>query len=598
MNDFRLPLGDWAEAFVQFITDVFQPVFDVLRAVFGGFYEGVDWALVTPPFWVIIVLVVALGYWTRGWIFGLGTAIGLLLIVGVNQWAPAMDTLALVLTAAIIAILVSVPLGILAARSRVASSIMKPVLDFMQTMPAFVYLIPALILFRVGVVPGIVATIIFAMAPGVRMTELGIRGVDKEVVEAGHAFGASPRRILRQIQLPLAAPTIMAGVNQVIMLSLSMVVIAGMVGAGGLGGVIVQALSRIDVGLGFEAGLAVVVLAIVLDRLTATLGTGRVRSGARAMARLRTAAPASKLTKRLIAGGAVVVVAALALTAFTVSAGTTGTGGAADGPANGDKKDLTIAVFNGWPEGEAASYLWKGVLEKKGYDVTLEYADAGTVFAGVSTGDYDLVLDGWLPTTHEAYMKQYGDSLIDLGAWNDDAANTIAVNADAPIDSLDELAANAGLFGNRLVGIEPGAGLTNATEKAVIPGYGLEKMDFVTSSTPAMLSELKAALAADENIAVTLWMPHWAYDEFDIKNLKDPKSALGTTETIHSLASTSFEKDFPALTGWISDFRMDSEKLYSLENVMFNGSTESDDYAPIVQKWMTGNKKYVAGLTG
>jgi glycine betaine/proline transport system substrate-binding protein len=275
MTDFRLPLGDWAEAVVQFITDVFHPVFDVIRAIFGGFYDALDWVLVTPPFWLIIVLVVALGYWARGWLFAAGTAVGLLLVVGVDQWDSAMDTLALVLVAAIIAIAVSVPLGILAARSRTASSIMKPVLDFMQTMPAFVYLIPALILFRVGVVPGIVATIVFSMAPGVRLTELGIRGVDTEVVEAGHAFGASPGRILRQIQLPLAAPTIMAGVNQVIMLSLSMVVIAGMVGAGGLGAVIVQALSRIDVGLGLEAGLAVVILAIVLDRLTASLGNRR-----------------------------------------------------------------------------------------------------------------------------------------------------------------------------------------------------------------------------------------------------------------------------------------------------------------------------------
>jgi len=146
------------------------------------------------------------------------------------------------------------------------------VLDFMQTTPAFVYLIPALLLFRVGVVPGIVATIVFAMAPGVRLTELGIRGVPSEVVEAGAAFGSSPWRILRQIQLPLAKASIMAGVNQVIMLSLSMVVIAGMVGAGGLGEQIVASLNRIDVGLGAEAGLSVVVLAILLDRLTAAFG--------------------------------------------------------------------------------------------------------------------------------------------------------------------------------------------------------------------------------------------------------------------------------------------------------------------------------------
>jgi ABC-type proline/glycine betaine transport system permease subunit len=223
-------------------------------------------------------VLVALGWWVRGWLFAIGTGVGLVLILGMDQWENAMDTLALVLVSAIIAVAISIPLGILGARSRTASAVMKPVLDFMQTMPAFVYLIPALILFRVGVVPGIVATIIVSMAPGVRLTELGIRGVDAEVVEAGFAFGASPRRILRQIQLPLAAPTIMAGVNQVIMLSLSMVVIAGMVGAGGLGAPIVQALSRIDVGLGFEAGLAVVILAILLDRLTASLGTRRRRT--------------------------------------------------------------------------------------------------------------------------------------------------------------------------------------------------------------------------------------------------------------------------------------------------------------------------------
>jgi ABC-type proline/glycine betaine transport system permease subunit len=156
------------------------------------------------------------------------------------------------------------------------------VLDFLQTMPAFVYLIPAMLIFGVGPVPGMVATIVFALAPGVRLTELGIRGVDPEIVEAGHAFGASPGRILRQIQLPLALPSIMAGVNQVIMLSLSMVVIAGMVGAGGLGGQVVQSLSRIDIGLGVEAGLSVVILAMILDRVTSGFSTPRPRPARRA----------------------------------------------------------------------------------------------------------------------------------------------------------------------------------------------------------------------------------------------------------------------------------------------------------------------------
>ncbi|PPG54699.1 glycine/betaine ABC transporter permease [Rathayibacter sp. AY2B7] len=579
---FRLPLGALAEGAVDVLTQTFQPVFDLLRTVFGALYSGVDLVLATPPFWVIVAFLAVLAYAVRGWVFAAGTAVGLLLIVGVDQWENAMDSLALVLVASVIAIALSVPLGVLAARNRTASAVIRPVLDLMQTMPAFVYLIPALILFRVGVVPGIVATIVFAMAPGVRLTELGIRGVDPELVEAGESFGSSKWRILRQIQLPLALPSILAGLNQVIMLSLSMVVIAGMVGAGGLGGDVVASLNRIDVALGFEAGISVVILAVVLDRMTGALGS---RAPARvARAKSRRAVGATRSAVGVVSIGLVASLGAATLAAPATAASVD----------NGDRTDVTVAVFQGWDEGIAVSALWEAVLEEQGYDVTLQNADVAPGFQGLSTGDYDLALDTWLPLTHARYVEQYGDSIVDLGAWNDEAKLTIAVNEDAPIDSLEELAADPGVVGNRLIGIEPGSGLNKTTTEDVIPGYGLEGMDYLTSSTPAMLQELSSATAAGENIAVTLWRPHWAYDAFPVKDLEDPKGLLGQAEGIHSFGSAALDADCPTMSRWIRDFRMDSKTLYSLENALFNDGAD-DRYAALAA-WMDENREYVDTL--
>jgi len=307
---YRFEIGDAVADVVKWITRAWKGFFDFIKDLIIGAYDGVYDTLTDPSFWVIGIvfglIIWALTDWrigiagavvvgalfafvdippiigtlvalalialaASGWIMSLVTVLGLSLIYVMNQWDNSMATLALVIVASVIALVFAIPFGILAAKSRIASMITRPVLDFMQTMPAFVYLIPAVVIFRAGPTVGIIATVIFAMAPGVRFTELGIRQVDTEVVEAGHAFGASPWRILRQIEMPLALPTIMAGVNQVIMLSLSMVVIAGMVGAGGLGKDVVAALARVNVSLGFEAGLAVVIIAIYLDRVTSGL---------------------------------------------------------------------------------------------------------------------------------------------------------------------------------------------------------------------------------------------------------------------------------------------------------------------------------------
>ncbi|WP_136519438.1 MULTISPECIES: ABC transporter permease [Cellulomonas] len=267
----RLPLGDAVESAIDWVTTTFRWLFLALRDAAAFAYDALDAVLGGPPAWAVALALAAVALLVRGWRLAVGSLVGFAVVIAVDQWDNAMDSLALVLLASVVALALAVPLGIWAARSDRVSAVLRPVLDLMQTMPAFVYLIPMVFIFRVGIVPGIVATVIFAMVPGVRFTELGIRQVDKEVVEAGHAFGSTEGRILRQIQLPLALPTIMAGVNQVIMLALSMVVIAGLVGAGGLGGDVVNALTRVDVSLGVEAGLSVVILAMFLDRVTSAL---------------------------------------------------------------------------------------------------------------------------------------------------------------------------------------------------------------------------------------------------------------------------------------------------------------------------------------
>lgn len=271
--DFRIPIGTWVAAFVDWVKDNLDGLLDGIAFVFGFLVNGLTAGLLSVHFVAIIAIAALIAWLVRSWQLAIGTAVSLLLIVGMDLWVPAMQTMSLVLVATVVAVLIAVPLGIWSARNSTVRALLKPVLDFMQTMPAFVYLIPAIVFFGIGVVPGMVATIIFALPPGVRLTELGIRGVDAETVEAGQAFGAKPGQILRGIQLPLAMPTIMAGINQVIMLALSMAVIAGMAGADGLGKMVVEAISTINIAKGVEAGLGVVLIAVFLDRVTAALGT-------------------------------------------------------------------------------------------------------------------------------------------------------------------------------------------------------------------------------------------------------------------------------------------------------------------------------------
>ncbi|BBI33004.1 glycine betaine ABC transporter substrate-binding protein [Cohnella abietis] len=264
----KLPLDRWVEGIVDWLAINLSFIFDLLSSVIGGTVDAFSNLFHILPAWVVIILLAALAYRLGRWTLALFAIIGLVLIWNLGYWDSTMDTSALVLTASLLSIIVGLPLGIACARSRKLQSILTPLLDFMQTMPAFVYLIPAVTFFGLGVVPGVIASVIFSISPTIRLTNLGIQQVPEDLIEAANAFGSTPRQKLLQVQLPLAMPNIMAGINQTIMLSLSMVVIASMIGAQGVGADVYRSVTQLNTGKGFEAGLAIVILAILLDRMS------------------------------------------------------------------------------------------------------------------------------------------------------------------------------------------------------------------------------------------------------------------------------------------------------------------------------------------
>lgn len=268
----RMPLDDWIEGAVAFVTDTFGGVFSVIEFAVNMLVESLNLVMTTPPALVMIAIFVLLAYFLSGWRTALFTLAGLFFMISIDLWNEAMVTIALVLASTIVALAIGIPIGILAAQYRSVETIVRPVLDFMQTMPAFVYLIPAILVFGLGGVPALIATVVFAMPPAVRLTLLGIQQVPEETVEAAQAFGSTPWQTLVKVELPQAFKTIMAGVNQVIMLAFSMVVIAALIGAQGLGTEVVTGLTQLDVGTGFVGGIGIVVMAIILDRLTRGVG--------------------------------------------------------------------------------------------------------------------------------------------------------------------------------------------------------------------------------------------------------------------------------------------------------------------------------------
>ncbi|MET7360297.1 ABC transporter permease/substrate binding protein [Streptomyces sp. NPDC005562] len=592
----RIPFGDWVNDSVEWLRTHMDWLFDFIKTIFQNMWDGVYDVLSAPEPLLMAGILAVIAFWLRGLVGGVLAFAGFAFIVSLELWDNAMMTLALVLVSTFVALVIAVPFGIWAARSKTVSGIVRPVLDFMQTLPAMIYLIPAILFFRMGAPAGIVATIVFALAPGVRMTELGIRQVDKELVEAADAFGTTPRNTLFRVQLPLALPTIMAGVNQVIMLGLSMAALTGMVGTPGLGADVNQAIGQLDVGLGAEAGVSIVILAIYLDRVTSGLGSQVSPLGRRALAKLQAAQGLKIWNYRPKPVVAMVGVVVLALVAGGMGIfGGTQSESVADSKNVGQGKQLKMGYIP-WDEGVASTFLWKEILEQRGFEVETSQLDAGPLYTSLSQGDIDFQTDSWLPTTHATYWKKYGKDLEDIGSWYGPTSLELSVPSYMKgIDSLDDLKGKGGKFKGKITGIEASAGEMQLLKSKVLKAYGLDKeYKVVDGSTPAMLAELKAAYAKKEPIVVPLWSPHWAYNDFDLKKLKDPKGAWGKGDGVHTLARKGFSDENPQVGKWLKNFKMDEKQLTSLEaEINKAGKGKQQD---AVRAWLKKNPGVVDKL--
>src|SRR5690606_30793749 len=363
-------------------------------------------------------------------------------------------------------------------------------------------------------------------------------------------------------------------------------------------GAVIEAIGQLNIGLGAESGLAIVILAIYLDRMTSALGTQVSPLGRRAAARTRAAQGLRIWSYRPRPQVAVVGVVVLALVAGGMSifgGNGGGTAPAADAKNVGDGKKISIGYIP-WDEGVASTFLWKEILERRGFEVEAKQFEAGPLYTALAQGTMDFQTDAWLPTTHDPYWKKYGDRMDDLGSWYEETSLELSVPAYMDdIDSLEDLKGKAGTFGGKITGIESSAGMMGLLKDKVLKDYGLDKeYKVVDSSTPAMLAELKRAYSKKEPVLVTLWSPHWAYSDYDLKKLEDPKGSWGKGDGVHTVSRKGFADDHPVVGQWLRDFSMSEEELTSLEaEINKAGKGRQQD---AVRTWLKANPGIVDKL--
>jgi glycine betaine/proline transport system substrate-binding protein len=388
----------------------------------------------------------------------------------------------------------------------------------------------------------------------------------------------------------------MAGVNQAIMLALSMVVVAGMVGGGGLGSTVYDGISSVDVALGFEGGIAVVILAMYLDRVTAALNQRVSPVGRRSAAKAGTALGGLRIMHwKPATPVAMVGVLVLALVAGGLNVFGKQDDGAKVSADVGQGRSVSMGYID-WPEGVATTYLWKDILEQRGFRPEVKSLEVGALYSGQAQGSIDVQTNSWLPATHASYWAKYKNDLEDYGSWYSPTSLEIAVPSYVEgVTSLDDLKGKSDLFKGKIYGIEPGAGETKLYEDKVQSEYGLKgQYTLVKSNTSAMLAQLDRSVKKKEPVAVTLWSPHWAYDKYDLTKLKDPKGAFGSGDGIHTLGRKGFAKDEPQVAQWLKDFKLSEAQLTSLEGAIEDAGKGHQEEG--VKAWLKKNPSVVDKL--
>lgn len=561
-----LPIADWVEAFTDWLTSTFAGLFSALQH--GGQFvmDGMTGILTSIPALLLIAIITVAAFFISNKKWGLTafTLIGLLFIYNQGLWMDLMSTVTLVILSSVISIVIGVPLGILMAKNETAKTIITPILDFMQTMPGFVYLIPAVAFFGIGMVPGVFASVIFALPPTVRFTNLGIRQIPKELVEASDSFGGTASQKLFKLELPLAKSTILAGVNQTTMLALSMVVIASMIGAPGLGRGVLSALQRAQVGNGFVNGLALVILAIIIDRFTQNINKPKQQKA-------KQTAGSKKKAGILVAAAAVVVI--IGSVAF------------------GGTKDATKGSVNlsyvEWDTEVASTHVVGEVLKDMGYQVNLTPLDNAIMWESVAKGETDGMVAAWLPNTHKAQYAQYKDQIDDLGVNLEGAKLGLVVPDYMDVNSIEDLTDQAD---KTITGIEPGAGVVNAAEKALTDYPNLADWKVATSSSGAMTVALGQAIKNKQPIVITGWSPHWMFAKYGLKYLEDPKGSMGQDESIHTIARQGLKDDQPEVYNMLKNFHWTKDDM---ESVML-AINEGQDPTDAAKDWIAAHPEQVA----